>query len=243
VADGTACNDGLFCTVTDACQSGVCVGTGDPCAGKPLCQNVCNETAHNCIVPVGGSCDDGNACNGTATCDSTGACIPGTPLPDGSSCDDHNPCTLLDTCSGQQCDGGPTFVARRKVKLNNVPTINADLAAWDVAGGVTIGKNGFMPDATSVIGSKVTLGGGTSVFDVRANTVSAKGATIRGTTGAVVLPLTAPSAPHPPLRAAAPMSCWESSSTVRSRRVPMATSSSARAPPSIWRPGPVTCAR
>ena len=190
VSDGTSCNDGLFCTVTDTCQGGVCVGAGDPCAGKPLCQNVCNETAHNCIVPLGGSCDDGNACNGTATCDSTGACIPGTPLPDGSSCDDHNPCTLLDTCTGQQCDGGPTFVARRKAKLNNVPTINADLAAWDVAGGVTIGKNGFMPDATSVTGNKVKLGGATSVFDVRANIVSHKGAIIRGTTGPVVLPLT-----------------------------------------------------
>src|SRR5262249_26310548 len=190
VANGTACNDGRFCTVTDSCQGGACVGSGDPCAGRPLCQNVCNETTHDCLVPVGGSCDDGNACNGTATCNAVGACIPGTPLPDGSSCDDHNPCTLLDTCTGQQCDGGPPCVARRKAKLNNVAAINADLAAWDVAGAVTIGKNGFMPDATSVTGNKVKLGGGTSVFDVLANILGGKGAVIRGTTGAVVLPLT-----------------------------------------------------
>ena len=190
VANGTACNDGRFCTVTDSCQGGACVGSGDPCAGRPLCQNVCNETTHDCLVPVGGSCDDGNACNGTATCNAVGACIPGTPLPDGSSCDDHNPCTLLDTCTGQQCDGGPTFVARRKAKLNNVAAIDADLAAWDVTGAVTIGKNGFMPDATTVTGNKVKLGGGTSVFDVRANVLGGKGAVIRGTTGAVILPLT-----------------------------------------------------
>lgn len=36
---GTTCNDGLFCTATDACDgSGTCVGSGSPCPAKrPYC--------------------------------------------------------------------------------------------------------------------------------------------------------------------------------------------------------------
>jgi len=189
--DGTSCTDGLFCTTTDTCGGGVCVGSGDPCVGNPPCQNVCNEAAHGCLAPAGAVCDDGNACNGTSTCNGAGTCAPSAPpLPDGASCEDGNPCTLLDTCTGQVCSGGPTFVAQRKAKLNNVATINADLAAWAADGIATIGKNGFMPDGTTLTGNKVKLGGGTSVFDVDANTVSGKGFTIRGAQGPVSLPLT-----------------------------------------------------
>jgi hypothetical protein len=58
------CDDGLICTINDQCTGGICTGA-------PLC-------------------DDGNACNGTETCDPvSGACGPGTPL----VCDDGNPCT------------------------------------------------------------------------------------------------------------------------------------------------------
>jgi hypothetical protein len=75
-------------------------------------------------------CDDGNACNGIETCNTTtGVCVAGTPLncDDGNvctddscdpasgcvhtnntaSCDDGNACTTADTCSGGTCVGGP----------------------------------------------------------------------------------------------------------------------------------------
>ncbi len=75
-------------------------------------------------------CDDGNACNGIETCNTTtGVCVAGTPLNcnDGNvctddscnpasgcvhtnntaSCDDGNACTTADTCSGGICVGGP----------------------------------------------------------------------------------------------------------------------------------------
>ncbi len=204
--DGTGCSDGLFCTTTDVCGGGVCAGSGNPCAGNPPCQDFCNEATQGCLAPAGTSCDDdGDACNGGATCNAGGACLPGTPLPDGAACDDGNPCTVLDTCAGQDCQGGPTFVAERKVKVNNAATIGDDVAAWDVAGSVKIGKNGFMPDGTSVTGHKVKLGGATSVFDVRANLVTSKGATIRGATVTpLTLPLTGSFCTTPPLACGGP---------------------------------------
>ncbi len=32
--NGTPFHDGLFCTLTDECSRGVCVGSGDPCLGQ-----------------------------------------------------------------------------------------------------------------------------------------------------------------------------------------------------------------
>jgi len=46
VADGTACDDGAFCTLVDSCQSGTCVGTGDPC-GDACTQ--CDELTRSCV--------------------------------------------------------------------------------------------------------------------------------------------------------------------------------------------------
>ena len=82
--NGFACNDGLTCTTTDACQGGTCTGSGDPCAGHPVCQNFCNEPGGSCTAPAGTSCDEGNDCNGINTCNGAGTCVIGTPLPDGS---------------------------------------------------------------------------------------------------------------------------------------------------------------
>jgi len=36
--DNTTCNDGIWCTLTDRCEAGVCSGVGDPCPGR-----VCDE--------------------------------------------------------------------------------------------------------------------------------------------------------------------------------------------------------
>ncbi len=41
--NGTPCNDDRFCTVTDGCQEGLCVGTGDRCPGQ-----TCNESLDLC---------------------------------------------------------------------------------------------------------------------------------------------------------------------------------------------------
>jgi len=41
--NGTACDDGLFCTVTSACAGGVCQGSGNACSGQ-----VCDEFTNAC---------------------------------------------------------------------------------------------------------------------------------------------------------------------------------------------------
>jgi len=90
VADGSACNDGNYCTATDTCTGGLCSGTGSPCTQE--CQTICDEAADACNPsPAGSTCsDDGQFCNGSEICDGAGACGHG-----------GNPCgeTSCSTCS------------------------------------------------------------------------------------------------------------------------------------------------
>jgi hypothetical protein len=79
-ANGTTCNDALFCTTNDACTAGVCGGTARDCSAS------------------------GNACN-TGTCnEATDACAP-TPKPNGTACDTLF-CQDGETCLAGNCQGG-----------------------------------------------------------------------------------------------------------------------------------------
>lgn len=42
-----SCDDGLFCTLTDVCSGGVCVGSGDPCPGQ-----ACDDVTDSCLGSV-----------------------------------------------------------------------------------------------------------------------------------------------------------------------------------------------
>ncbi|MFN2376641.1 MAG: hypothetical protein ABR538_08895, partial [Candidatus Binatia bacterium] len=131
--NASPCDDGLFCTVNDACSAGSCVGSGDPCAGPDgdgNCAESCNEASNNCTAadPGGTACNDGLFCNGADTC-SGGACSvhAGNPCPgpdgDGncaetcneasdactaadpnsSPCNDGLACTTGDACQAGTC--------------------------------------------------------------------------------------------------------------------------------------------
>jgi hypothetical protein len=53
---GTPCDDGAFCSVSDQCQGGQCIGGGARSCGQ---NQVCNETQNQCQCPgcvIGGSC-------------------------------------------------------------------------------------------------------------------------------------------------------------------------------------------
>ncbi len=133
---GSSCDDGLFCTVTDACDSaGSCVGTGNPCPGPDgdiNCVESCDEAFDNCIGndANGTPCNDGLFCTATDTCNGAGSCVGmGDPCPgpdgdgdcvesckeivddctendpNGSSCDDGNATTIDDQCTSGVCDG------------------------------------------------------------------------------------------------------------------------------------------
>jgi hypothetical protein len=134
--DGTACDDGDFCTTPDRCVTGRCVaGPPRDCSDGNSCTiDFCSRFQRACIHlprPPGALCDDGDrctlndrcqpgaVCRGTARncndnnscttdrCDpATGACV-NTPGPDGALCDDANPCTGSDRCTMGRCVGTP----------------------------------------------------------------------------------------------------------------------------------------
>jgi MYXO-CTERM domain-containing protein len=77
--NGTACDDGNKCTVSDSCVGGQCTGTGAP------------------------NCDDNNPCTNDSCSPATGCTYVNA---DGKACDDQNPCTLNDVCGGGVCKPG-----------------------------------------------------------------------------------------------------------------------------------------
>jgi hypothetical protein len=84
--NGTACDDGRFCTVGDVCAAGLCQGgpardcsaSGDQCTS-----GLCDEAADQCVALAareGLSCDDGDVCTVGEVCTS-GVCGGGSMLP------------------------------------------------------------------------------------------------------------------------------------------------------------------
>jgi hypothetical protein len=102
-ANGDACTDDVFCNGADACQDGKCiVHAGDPCAGGPECNNVCNEGGQNCHADAGVPCtDDNNSCTDDA-CDGAGTC--GHPARDKQPCP-APACYQIGQCNGTICHG------------------------------------------------------------------------------------------------------------------------------------------
>jgi hypothetical protein len=78
VPNGSACDDGVACTVNDVCKNGACSSGGIK------------------------ACTDGNPC--TADVCKSGAC-GSAPLADGMACDDGVECTTGDVCNLGQCKG------------------------------------------------------------------------------------------------------------------------------------------
>jgi len=119
-ANGTPCDDALFCNGADTCTFGSCNGhSGNPCSGPDGdgdCSESCDEAADSCSAADfdGAACDDGAFCNGLDTC-GAGACAvhDGNPCPgpdgDGDcaeSCDEGSDvCTAADL-DGSGCNDG-----------------------------------------------------------------------------------------------------------------------------------------
>ena len=102
---GAACDDGQFCTINDACDTGGCKGEEKPCDdADPATLDTCSEDSDLCLhVPkcVDAECPDadGNPCT-QPKCSVSGQCIE-VPT-SGGSCDDQLACTT-DTCSAGTC--------------------------------------------------------------------------------------------------------------------------------------------
>jgi hypothetical protein len=139
-SDGSSCDDGLYCTDNDACQSGTCVGgTQKFCPSPDSCHvGACDEATKACGQAPGNdgaSCDDGDPCTYSGTCSNgvcskgqqvdcsafNGVCADGVcdpvlgciakPKNDGAACDDGLYCTVQDKCSAGACSGVPNTCA------------------------------------------------------------------------------------------------------------------------------------
>jgi MYXO-CTERM domain-containing protein len=91
-----ACDDGLFCTQTDVCSAGSCMGSGDPCAGQNCSEGL--DACVDCTSPA--DCDDANPC--TDDLCSGGECSYATNT---AACDDGLFCTMNDQCDMGVCGG------------------------------------------------------------------------------------------------------------------------------------------
>lgn len=92
--DGTPCDDGLYCTVSDMCTGGACGGEARDCSDAVACTiDSCDEGSDACVnTPDDSYCDNGLYCDGAETCDALLGCQTGVPV----VCNDSNECTTDD---------------------------------------------------------------------------------------------------------------------------------------------------
>ncbi len=132
-ANGTSCPTGAnLCDQSYTCQSGVCTGSNPvTCTAQDQCHGVgtCNQSTGTCSNPAlanGTSCNDGNACTQTDSCQ-TGVCTGSNPVT----------CTAPDSChSGGACNAS--------TGVCSAPTLNAGfcyIGSACVASGATNGAN------------------------------------------------------------------------------------------------------
>ena len=146
--DGTACNDGLFCTIDDVCTGGVCGGDPRDCSGESDQCNlgVCDEDENACVKQPtpGETCNDGLFCTVGDTCDAAGDCVgsprdcsasgdqcndgvcnedanecQAQPKTDGTECNDGLFCSVDDVCTGGVCGGDPRDCSAAGNQCNN----------------------------------------------------------------------------------------------------------------------------
>ncbi len=91
IAEGMACNDGVACTDTDRCQSGVC--SGDIGDGWCLIDDECVEDSAD---------SPENFCR---FCDAAYSQNQWRNKPNGIGCDDDDLCTHSDVCTAGECTG------------------------------------------------------------------------------------------------------------------------------------------
>jgi glucose/arabinose dehydrogenase len=118
--------------VPDSCFAGLenpfarasCTAAGGPCPGQPdgtSCDDgdPCNgsETCQGGICQHGTTAADGTSCTAVDSCHAasvcqSGHCLAGPPLPDGTACPDGNACNGTETCQSGVCQAasGPAAV-------------------------------------------------------------------------------------------------------------------------------------
>jgi hypothetical protein len=163
-ANGTACDDKLACSTGDVCTGGTCGGAARVCNDGVACTvDGCSEASGGCTANTGAcgctkdaDCSDGNACNGTETCNlktltcvagtavscaaasdacNTGVCNPADgkctaqPKPNGTTCTDGNACTQTDACQSGRCVGANPVACPAPDQCHNTRVCNSGTGA------------------------------------------------------------------------------------------------------------------
>ncbi len=119
-ATGLPCDDGLFCSESEACNdAGVCAMTKARSCPNAFasCQiGVCDETNGACtlgLAPAATACDDSDPCTVGDSCSATGTCVGGSAKVckgdacNAAACDSTSgQCKLVPLQSGIACDDG-----------------------------------------------------------------------------------------------------------------------------------------
>jgi hypothetical protein len=91
------------------------------------------------------------------------------------------------------CDCPATpFLVARDAKVNNDGTVSGSIGANDLGGRVRLARGVTMPDGSRITADRVSLGNGTSVSQVFANTLFGPNAVVRNGTGLPTLPIVTP---------------------------------------------------
>ncbi len=111
VANGTSCDDGTACTVSDTCQGGVCTPGSSPSCddGNPCTDDSCDSGSGCTHVNNNAPCGNDVFCDGADVC-SGGACThPGDPCTaTGDFCDEaHDRCN--DCRNNSDCGPGAPY--------------------------------------------------------------------------------------------------------------------------------------
>jgi hypothetical protein len=121
LANGTPCDDDLFCTDVDTCSEGECTGSVRDCAQDATSCQVslgCDESSDQCVLSslaFGTACDDGLYCTEIDQCDGGGNCVgssrdcsTGVPQCEvNAGCDETlEACTTVPAALGTVCDDG-----------------------------------------------------------------------------------------------------------------------------------------
>jgi len=147
-ADGTPCDDGLYCTLADACADGACEpGSARDCSGSATeCLSAsCDEATDGCVTspfPTGTPCGAGSSCvDGVFlpadACDGHGACadVEGMPCAPYAACADDHACAATCDADGDCVEG--SVCDDQACRENHAPTSDAG-ADQAVDAGVTV---------------------------------------------------------------------------------------------------------